>query len=124
MLLSFLKISAIVNGKEIYPILNTKPVVITVQENNPKIVITDGYHITTPLKLVYKDLNTYCFKIVCSISDQQLFSGFIIMAILYLLGFYTGYLILKVFSFLPVIYLLFFFYLNRREFIKLIPVID
>jgi hypothetical protein len=31
---------------------------------------------------------------------------------------------LKVFSFLPIIYLLFFYYLNRDEFIRLIPVVD
>ncbi|MEP6700484.1 MAG: hypothetical protein ABJA85_04185 [Bacteroidota bacterium] len=123
-MLSFLKIRAIVNGKEIYPLLNTKPVVIPVQENNPRIVITDGYHITKPLKLVYKDLHTYCFKVVCTISDWQLLSGFIVLAVLYLSGFYTGMLVLKVFSFLPLIYLLLFYYLNRREFIRLVPVLN
>ena len=123
-LLSFLKIRAILNGKEIYPLLSTKPVVISVQENNPRIVVTDGYHFTAPLKLVYKDLHTYCFKVVCAISDQQLLAGFVILAALYLSGFYTGNLILKVFSFLPVIYLLFFYYLNRKEFIRIIPVLN
>lgn len=124
MLLSFLKITAIVNGKEIYPLLDTKPVVIPVQENNPKIVITDGYHITKPLKLVYKDLHTYCFHVVCTISDRQLLAGFIVMTVLYLSGFYTGLLVLKVFSFLPIIYLLLFYYLNQREFIRLVPVLN
>lgn len=124
MLLSFLKIKAIVNGKEIYPLLNTKPIVIPVMENNPRIVITDGYHITKPLKLVYKDLPTYCFKVACAISDRQLLAGFIVLAVLYLSGLQTGLLILKVFSFIPVIYLLFFYYLNRKEFIRLVPVLN
>ena len=124
MLLSFLKIRAIVNGKEIYPLLNTKPVVIPVQENNPKIVVTDGYHFTTPLKLVYNDLHTYCFRVVCAISDRQLLAGFIVLAAFYLSGFYTGALILKVFSFLPILYLLLFYYLNRKEFIRLTPVLN
>jgi hypothetical protein len=123
-LLSFLKIRAIVNGKQIYPLLNTKPVVIPVMENNPRVVITDGYHITKPLKLVYKDLHTYCFKVGCAISDRQLLFGFIVLAGLYISGLYTGLLILKVFSFLPLIYLLMFYYLNRKEFIKLIPVVN
>jgi len=123
-LLSFLKIRAIVNGREIYPLLNTKPVVIPVMENNPRIVITDGYHITAPLKLVYKDLHTYCFKVACAISDRQLLLGSIVLAALYLSGLYTGLLILKVSSFLPLIYLLFFYYLNRKEFIKLVPVLN
>jgi hypothetical protein len=123
-LLSFLKIRAVVNGKEIYPLPDSKPVVIPVQENNPRIIITDGYHFTTPLKLVYKDLHTYCFNVACAISDRQLLAGFILLAVLYLSGFYTGLLVLKVFSFLPIIYVLMFYYLNRREFIRLTPVLN
>jgi hypothetical protein len=103
---------------------DSKPVVIPVQENNPRIIITDGYHFTTPLKLVYKDLHIYCFNVACAISDRQLLAGFILLAVLYLSGFYTGLLILKVFSFLPIIYLLMFYYLNRREFIRLTPVLN
>jgi len=89
-LLSFLKIRAIVNGREIYPLLNTRPVVIPVLENNPRIVITDGYHITPPLKLVYKEMHTYCFNVVCAISDRQLLTGAIILSLLYISGLYTG----------------------------------
>lgn len=124
MLLSFLKIRAIVNGREIYSLQNSRPVVIPVSENNPKIVITDGYHITKPLKLVYKDLHTYCFKVSCAINDIQLLIGFFLLAGMYLGGIYTGMLILKVFSFFPLIYLLTFYYLNRKDFIKLVPVLS
>jgi len=123
-LLSFLKIRAIVNGREIYPLADTKPVVIPVMENNPRIVITDGYHITKPLKLVYNDIPAYCFKVVCAITDRQLLLGFMVLAILYLSGLYTGLLVLKFFSFLPLVYLLLFYYLNRKEFIRLIPVMN
>ena len=124
MLLSFLNIRAIVNGREIYSLQNSRPVVIPVSENNPKIVITDGYHITKPLKLVYKDLHTYCFKVSCAINDIQLLIGFFLLAGMYLGGIYTGMLILKVFSFFPLIYLLTFYYLNRKDFIKLVPVLS
>jgi hypothetical protein len=87
-------------------------------------VITDGYHITRPLKLVYKDLHTYCFKLVCAVNDGQLIGGFIGLAGLYLSGFYTGLLVLKMLSFLPIIYLLLFYYLNRKDFFRLIPVLN
>ncbi len=113
-----------VNGREIYPLQNTKPVIIPIAENNPRIVITDGYHITRPLKLVYKDLHTYCFRVVCAISDVQLAVGFIMLAGLYLGGLYSGIQTLKVFSFFPLIYLLLFYYMNRKDFIKLIPVLN
>jgi hypothetical protein len=114
----------VVNGKEIYPLLNTKPVVIPIPENNPRIVVTDGYHITKPLKLVYNDLHIYCFKVACAISDGQLLAGFLVLTILYLTGMFTGIMPIKVFSFLPLIYLIMFYYLNRKDFLKLIPVLN
>jgi hypothetical protein len=123
-LLSFLKIKVIVNGREIYPLLTTKPVVIPVKQNNPRIVVTDGYHITRPLKLVYKDLHTYCFRVVCAISDLQLIVGFVVLAGFYLTGYLTGILFFKIFCFAPVLYLLVFYYLSRRDFIRITPVLD
>lgn len=123
-LLSFLKLRAVVNGQAIYPLVNTKPVVITVMENNPRVVITDGYHITAPLKLLFKEIPVYCFTVSCAISDRQLLAGFGVLAAFYLSGLYTGELILKVFSFIPLVYLLFFYYLNRKEFLKLVPVMN
>jgi hypothetical protein len=123
-LLSFLKIRAVVNGKEIYPLLNTRPVVIPVPENNPRIVVTDGYHITKPLKLVYSDIPVCCFKVACAISDRQLLAGFLVLAILYLTGMFTGIMPIKLFSFLPLVYLVMFYYLNRKEFLQLIPVVN
>lgn len=122
--MSFLKIRAIVNGKEIYPLLNTKPILIPVQQNSPRLVITDGYHITKPLKINYKEADTYCsFEVKCAIGDWQLFWGFVTLSAFYLSGYLTDILMLKIFSFLPMIYLLAFYYLNRKEFIRLIPVV-
>lgn len=123
-LLSFLKVRAIVNGKEIYPLPDSKPVVIPVQMNNPRLVITDGYHISRPLKMVYKDLHTYCFKVTCAVSDGQLLGVFIGLAVMYLSGFYTGLFLLKILSFLPLVYLLLFYYLNRKDFFRLVPVLN
>jgi hypothetical protein len=123
-LLSFLKIRAIVNGNEIYPLATTKPVVITVDKNNPRVVVTDGFHYTKPLKLVFKELPVYCFKVVCAISDERLLAGTIVWAGIYISGFITGALVLKIFSFIPIIYLILFYYLNRDEFIRLEPVLD
>lgn len=122
MLLSFLNIRAVVNGRQICPLPDSRPVIISVEENNPRIVITDGYHITGPVKLVYKDADTCFFKVACAINDWQLGAGLAILAISYLGGLYTGILLLKVFSFIPLIYLLLFYYLNRKYFLKLIPV--
>jgi len=121
-LLSFLKIRAVINGTEIYPLASNRPVTITVDANNPKVVITDGYHFTKPVELVYHHLNTYYFKVICVIDDVQLIAGSMLLAVLYLLGFYTGVFVIKLFSFAPLIYFLFFYYINRKDFIQITPV--
>ncbi len=123
-LLSFLKLRAVVNGSMIYPLDSSKPVVIPVLENNPRVVITDGYHFTAPLTLLYRELPVYCFRVECAISDLQLLICFLLIAGCYLGGSFTGLLVLKVFSFIPLLYLLMFYYLNRRDFLRMKPVLD
>ena len=118
-LLSFLNIRVIVNEKEIYPIKQDQQLVISVDRNNPKIIVTDGYHFTKPLELVYHHLHTYYFKIVCAIDNTQLLAGFGVLVLFYLMGFATGIFILKLISLFPILYFLFLYYINRKEFIQL-----
>jgi hypothetical protein len=112
----------VINGKEIYPLSHSEPVKITVTENNPKVVVTDGYHFTKPMELVYHHLNTYYFKVICVIDDVQLIAGILLFVVLYLIGFYTGAFILKLVSFAPIVYFLFFYYINRKDFLEITPV--
>jgi hypothetical protein len=121
-LLSFLRIKAVINGKEIYSLINNKPVVVKVMENNPKVVITDGYHVTKPVELVYHHLHTYYFKVVCVIDNTQLLAGFFLMLSLFLIGFFSGLFIIKMASILPVLYFLFYYYINRKDFLQITPV--
>ena len=109
----------IVNNKEIYPLTTNKPVLIEVQDNHPKIVITDGFHFTKPIDLVYNQPSYYHFKVVCSIDDMQLLGNLFVLVVFYLLGFLTGVFILKLLSFLPIVYLLFAYYIDRNSFIQI-----
>ena len=93
--------------------------VIPVKFNNPKIVATDGYHITQPLELVFHHIHRYHFKIVCVIGDSQLAAGFVLMAVLFFVGMVSGLLVVRLLSVLPVFYFLFLYYINRKEFIQI-----
>ena len=119
MLLSILNVRVIVNNKEIYPLTNEDPVVIEVFDKHPRIVVTDGFHFTKPIDLNYKQPSYYHFKVVCSIDDMQLLGSIIVLIVFYLLGFFTGNLILKLLSFLPIFYLLFAYYIDRKSFIQI-----
>jgi hypothetical protein len=118
-LLSFLNIRVIINGTEIYPVKQGQRVIIPLESNNPKVVVTDGYHFTKPLELVYHHLHTYYFKIVCAIDDTQLLAGCCVLVLFYLMGFVTGIFFLKLVSLFPVLYFLFLYYINRKEFIQI-----
>jgi len=109
----------ILNNKEIYPLTNNEPVIIEVHDNHPRIVVTDGYHFTKPIELTYKQPSYYHFKVVCSIDDFQLLGNFFVLVAFYLLGFFTGVFILKLLSFLPIVYLLFAYYIDRKSFIQI-----
>ncbi|HET9431180.1 MAG TPA: hypothetical protein VFO70_08385 [Chitinophagaceae bacterium] len=112
----------IVNNKEIYPLLNDKPVVIPVEHNYPRIVATDGYHYTQPLELKYTEPSYYRFKVSCAIDDLQLLGGGFVLVLLYLIGFFTDIFILKLLSFAPLIWFLVIYYVNRKKFIRIVPV--
>lgn len=111
-----------VNGREIYPLADTRPVVVKVTQNNPRIVITDGYHISKPAKISFTNADICRFKVECAINDAQFYIVFAVMAVAYLLGMFTGFILLKAISFLPVIYLLGFYYINRKDFFRMVPV--
>ncbi|HEY5968520.1 MAG TPA: hypothetical protein VIU35_11125 [Chitinophagaceae bacterium] len=119
MLLSILNVRVIVNNKEIYPLTNEDPVVIEVYDKHPRIVVTDGFHFTKPIDLNYTQPSYYHFKVVCSIDDMQLVGNVFVLIVFYLLGFFTGSLVLKLLSFLPIFYLLFAYYIDRKSFIQI-----
>ena len=109
----------IVNNKEIYPLTNEDPVIIEVYDKHPRIVVTDGFHFTKPIDLNYTQPSYYHFKVVCSIDDLQLLGNGFVLIVFYLLGFFTGTLVLKLVSFLPILYLLFAYYIDRNSFIQI-----
>lgn len=58
--------------------------------NPTKLVVTDGFHITSPTNVTYSKNYTRYFTIVCIIEDAQLIIGFILTLILYAMGLTSG----------------------------------
>ena len=84
-------------------------------------MVTDGYHISKPLELVYHHIHTYYFHVDCAISNIQLFYGAFLLLLCAALGLFTGSLFFQLMSFLPIVYLLYIYYVNRSDFIQLHP---
>jgi hypothetical protein len=119
-LLSLLKIRVIVNNQFIYPLIDTEPVVIPLEQDFPKIVVTDGFHFTKPVELTFREPSYFNFNVVCAINDMQLITASVILVVCYLLGFFTGIFIIKLISFLPIVWFLFYYYINRKDFIRIV----
>jgi hypothetical protein len=49
---------------------------------------------------------------------MQLLGNLFVLIVFYLLGFFTGVFIVKLLSFLPIVYLLFAYYIDRDSFIQ------
>lgn len=121
MLLRFLKIRVIVDGMVIYPLERGKPIMVPLKAARPRIVITDGYHYTKPQELVLQHIYIYYYKVVCTIEDDQLLVGAVLLALFYTAGLTSDLLLLKIMSFLPLLYFLYVYYKNRNTFLKLLP---
>lgn len=115
-----MKIRVVVNNQDIYPLPDTRPVIIPVEKDYPEIVVTDGFHFTKPLELAFRQPSYFNFDVVCAIDDMQLLGASVLLVVFYLLGFLTGLFFLKLVSFAPVGWFLFYYYIRRRDFIRLV----
>ena len=121
MLLRFLKIRVIVDGMVIYPLERGKPIVVSLKAARPRIVVTDGYHYTKPLELALQNLHVHYYKVVCTIEDDQLIFGVILLVLFYFAGLTSDLLFLKILSFMPIVYFLLIYYRDRASFLQLKP---
>lgn len=121
-LLRFLKLRLVVNGMHIYNLKQGKPVVVTMPTNPARIVVTDGFHITPPVQVLYTPQRVKRFAIACIIENDVLIGGGIFMLLVFFMGLTSGLLFLRLLSALPVLYLLYLYYIKRKEFIRIRPV--
>ncbi|HVK96424.1 MAG TPA: hypothetical protein VM368_01345 [Flavisolibacter sp.] len=105
----------------IHSLVKKKPVVISIPTNPARLVITDGFHITKPINLVYSNSRVQYYKVRCAIEDDQLIVGLIIMLVTYAMGATSGSILFQLFSLFPIFYFLFLYYINRKDFIRFVP---
>ena len=103
----------------IYNLRKGKPIIVTMPTNPSRIVVTDGFHITSPLQITYTPQRTHYFTIACIIENDVLVGGAIFMTLLFFMGLTSGVIVLQLLSMSPVFYLLFLYYIKRKEFIQI-----
>lgn len=122
LLLRLLRLRVVINGHYIYSLVRNKPVVIDMPTNPVKLVVTDGFHITSPINITYSRNYTRYYTIDCVIEDAQLIIGFVMTLVLYAMGFTSGIIFLQLLSLVPIFYFLFLYYVRKKDFIRIQPV--
>jgi hypothetical protein len=119
LLLRFLKLRLVVNDMNIYSLRQNKPVVVHLPENPSKVVVTDGYHITPPVKIPHLKKERHYYIVACAIENDALIGCGICMLLLFSMGASSDTLVLEILSLFPIAYILYLYYINRKEFIKI-----
>jgi hypothetical protein len=119
LLINFLNIRVVVDGKDIYNLVPDKPAIISVAKKKAQLVATDGFHITKPLQLSFPRPHTYHLKVVCAIDNNLLITAVVLLVLFSLVGFVSDIPILRFLSFIPIFYFLFLYYFNRKDFIRI-----
>lgn len=119
MLLNLLSVRVIVNGTHIYALSREQPAVIVLPGNHSRIVVSDGYHFTEPVEVGFYQKHTHHYKVFCAIGDNILAAGALLLVLFYMAGLTSGIFLLKALSFSPILYFLYLYYINRKEFIKI-----
>lgn len=111
----------VLNGTTLYQLEPGKTLVIPLERNDARLVITDGFHISRPAKLHFTDADMAFFHVGCSLPDRVLVAGALVSVLFFALGGVTAQLVFKVFGALPPVYAILSFFLDRQGFIRLEP---
>lgn len=117
--MNYLNIRVIINGTLIYTLTKNKPVLIPVTHSHVSVVATDGFHITRPLQIAFHKSNTFHFKIVCAIDNDLFITGAVLLVLLFTVGLFSDILIFRLLSLVPIFYFLFYYYINRKDFLQI-----
>jgi hypothetical protein len=118
-LLNFFKVRAIINGSSIYLLEKNRSVIVDVHSARSTIVVTNGYHYTKPFQVANQQQRVCHFTVVCAIDDDRLLAGTILTCLFFLIGLTSGIVLIKLLSFVPTIYFLYLYYINKKEFIQI-----
>ena len=121
LLLDLFNVRVVVDGSKIYQLDKDSSVIIGCSNSRPRIVVTNGFHHSPCFEVMYNQMQVYYFNVVCALDDNLLAAGSLLLILLYIAGLTSGIILLKVISFLPILYFLYVYYINRKEFIQIKP---
>lgn len=119
LILRLLKVRIVLNGKDIYELQKNTPSVIEVFEPSCMLTLTDGFHHSKLFQVNFKTQNVFRLKVSSILDNGRLLFLLILTVLFFVIAFLNELFWLKTLSFIPLVLLLYFYYIKRDSFFLL-----
>ena len=119
LLLNLLDLRVIVNDSYIYHLKPGDPLLLNISTaQQVTMVFTNGFHITPRLHIPCSSGKINRLFVGCLLEDEMLLAGFLLTALLFIIGAFSGLFLAQLLSFGPIVYGLYLFYIQRKTFLQ------
>lgn len=117
LLLRVLKLYVVINDTQIYELIEERPLLINCDQLPMKITAKNGFHFSKPLYITKEFTPPLYIDVGCEADNGRLWGGVLISALLFVLFFALHLYIFMLLANLPLLYLVYIFFLKPKEFI-------
>jgi len=114
-----LKLYVVVNDVYLYQLKEQEPLVV--EDNNLpiKIVAKNGFHYSKPFYITKHSTENILIGIGCEADNGRFWSGILLSALFFTIFFVTGFYVVMLLANLPLLYLVYKFFLKPNEFLTI-----
>ncbi len=120
-MLRLLSLRAVVNRSILYELKEGEPVMIPVIDEETVLVVTNGFHSSEKLQLKFEPASTYFFQVNAVVNNAGIALALGISLLLFVLYAFNGSSILLIAANMPVLVLIWLFFLQPSRAIVLKP---
>jgi len=118
-LLKVLKLWIVVNDTNLYELKEEQPLPVTADPLPIKITAKNGFHFSKPFYITQRSASPVYIAVSCEADNGRLWGGVLISVFLFVLFFATGLYFFMVLANLPLLYLVYLFFLRPKNFITI-----
>lgn len=117
LLMRVLRLWVVIDDKNVFDLIEEKPLMIEVDHLPIKITANNGYHSSKPFYIRKPIIAPLYIEIGCTADNGLLWGGILLSILFFILFFATEFLFFLVFANFPLFYLVYRFFIKHKEFI-------
>lgn len=116
-----LKLRVVVNESDIYELKEKQPLVITGKPPFTRMVVTNGFHSSRPVKINYRE-GYRLYEVESAVDNVQLLTGLFMSMLFFFIYIFSGLRFFMLFANIPILIMLYLIYMKRHDFIRIYPI--